>query len=64
MSDLAELMSRDPNKCTREDISEIIKFYRSRHAQWKQTGGSVSLKPLKGKSVETAKQISANDLDL
>ena len=31
MSDLTELMRRDPFKCSRQDIEQIIKFYREKH---------------------------------
>lgn len=65
MSDIVALMQLDPFKCSKQDIAEIVKFYRERHNQYNlgaKTAGSI--KAPTGKAVETAKAIASNDLDI
>ena len=65
MSDILTLMQRDPFKCSKQDITEIVKFYRERHGQYNlgsKTAGNI--KPVAGKAAETAKAIASNDLDI
>jgi len=64
MSDLAELFSRDPNKCTKDDVRSIIAAYRERRKQFNLGSAQAgSVKPVKGKAAETAKMISS-DVDI
>jgi hypothetical protein len=64
MSDLAELFSRDPNKCTKDDVRSIIAAYRERRKQFNLGSAQAgSVKPLKGKAAESAKAVTA-DVDL
>lgn len=65
MSDILSLMQLDPFKCSKQDIAQIVKFYRERHAQYNlgsKTAGSI--KPVAGKAAVTAKAIASDDLDL
>lgn len=66
MSDLAELMARDPFKCTRDDIAKIVAFYREKHSQFR--GGNLkagATKQVSAKTAELIKTVGAtNDLDL
>lgn len=65
MTDLAELFSRDPNKCTKDDIRAIVVAFRERRKQF-NAGASLAgkVKPPTGKAAETAKRIASDDLDL
>jgi len=65
VSTLIELMSRDPNKCTREDIVAIVQAFRDRRKQF--TIGNLSAgstKPPSAKVAETMKAVKADDIDL
>lgn len=65
MSDIVALMQLDPFKCSKQDIAEIVKFYRERHNQYNLGGKSAgSIKQPTGKAAETAKAIVSNDLDI
>ena len=64
MSDLAELFSRDPQKCTKDDVRAIVAAFRERRKTFNlgmKTAGTT--KALTGKAAETAKAISA-DVDI
>lgn len=64
MSTLLELMSADPMKMTKEDIKQIIHFYRERRAQFNLgniTAGNV--KPPSPK-LAAAIKLAPSDLDL
>ncbi len=65
MSTLIELMARDPNKCTREDIVAIVQAFRDRRKQF--TIGNLSAGSTKAptaKVAETMKAVKADDIDL
>lgn len=60
MSDLTELMRRDPFKCSRQDIEQIIKFYREKHQTY-NTALTLGTKP---KKAVAAPRISVDGLDI
>jgi hypothetical protein len=65
MSTLMELMSRDPNKCTKDDIREIIKAFRERRQQFVLGNLSAgSTKAPTAKFAEIMKSVKSDDLDL
>lgn len=65
MSDLLELFSRDPLKYTKEDIKQIISFYREKRKQF-NAGGILAgkVRPAPAKSKALADAIKSDDLEI
>lgn len=61
MSDIAELFSRDPLKLTKEDIGEIISYYRQKRAQFnlgdKTAGSTKKMKTADPKVKQSAEEL-------
>lgn len=65
MSDLLTLMQRDPFKCSKQDIADIVKFYRERHGQYNLGAKAPGkLKGPTGKAAESMKAVASDDLDI
>lgn len=65
MSDLLELFARDPLKYTKEDIKQIVAFYREKRKQFNSGGilaGKVKPAPAKAKALADA--IKSDDLEI
>lgn len=61
---LAELFSRDPAGCSKQDIEQLVEAYRARRKQFDLGNMKAgSSKPLTGKAAEVAKAITTT-LDL
>lgn len=60
MSDISDLMARDPLSLTNSDIEKIIAEYRSRRAQF----AAGAIKPTKASTTATAKKSLADSLNL
>jgi hypothetical protein len=63
VSDIGELFARDPLELSKENIGEIIKYYREKRAQFNlgdKTAGSTK----KMKQVEPKIKASAEELEL
>ena len=66
MSDLMELLRRDPFGCSRADIGEIVKAYRDRRAQFQlgnMTAGKVKAPTAKeSEALKVTKGLDIKDL--
>jgi len=63
MTDIAELFSRDPNLCSKQDIAAIVNEFRAKQSLFKQgvaMAGSTKAKPKK----EPATKLDLSDLGL
>lgn len=62
MNDLSELMQRDPNHCSDQDIDEIIKYIRAQRPGLveKKKAGEIDL----NKSLKKEKLTDLSDLEL
>lgn len=65
MSTLMEIMQRDPNKCTREDMVVIVQTFRDRRKQFVIGNMSAgSTKAPSAKVQEVLNAVKSDDLDL
>ena len=61
---LQQIFSMDPNKCSKQNILDLVEAYRARRKQFDLGNMKAgSSKPLTGKAVEVAKAITTT-LDL
>ena len=63
MTDINELMSRDPTKCSDQDIDEIVRIFRERRKQF-DLGNMIAgkTKPVSAKTAEAMKAVGKLDL--
>ena len=66
MSDLLTIFSKDPFKCSKQDISDLVTGLRARLSSFKLDSGSGAgkMKPPSAKQLELKKVIDAGDLDV
>jgi hypothetical protein len=66
MSDLATIFSKDPFKCSEQDIHDLVTALRARLASFKldNTSGAGKMKAPSAKALELKKVISVGDIDL
>lgn len=60
MSEVSELMNRDPLSLTKDDLTEIVKYFRKQRHLFKNNLGTTAAK----KPALTEKQAAAAKLDL
>jgi len=63
MSDISELMSRDPLKLTKDDLKEVVNYFRGQRHLYMNNPGKVAAKA-KAAPKLTASQQAAKKLDL
>lgn len=63
-STLSEIMSRDPNKCSRQDIDIIIDFYRKSRKQFAAGGFTTAPKKVTAKTAALTAAVGNVELDL
>jgi hypothetical protein len=65
MSDLLTLFARDPLSYTKEDIKQIVAFYREKRKQY-NAGGMLAgkVKPAPAKAKALADAIKSDELDI
>lgn len=63
MSDINELLSRDPSECTDADMDEIVRLFRERRRQF-DLGNMLAgkTKPMTAKAAEAVKATGKLDL--
>lgn len=63
MTDINELMGRDPLKCSDQDIDEIVRVFRERRKQFDR-GNLIAgrTKPVTAKTAESMKAVGKLDL--
>jgi hypothetical protein len=67
MSDLSTLFSKDPFKCSQQDIQEIVSALRARFSAYKKDNasgaGKMKVVP-NAKQLELAKTLDMKDVDI
>lgn len=65
-STVIELMSRDPHDCSKQDIEEIVKYFREKRKQFSlgnMTAGKVKAPTVKeAEAIEATKKLSIGDM--
>lgn len=65
MSDIADLFTRDPNKCSKQDIQSLVAYYRSKYTQFKLgdlKAGSSKPRVISAKDAEAVNVVKKLDL--
>ena len=66
MSTIAELFSRDPNNCSKQDIRTLVEYYRTKWTQFNlgdlKAGSSKPRSAKDEEAVQAAKKLNLDDL--